>query len=135
MNTTSREAFIALAKNNEWIKKCGVDLKIGKDGEYPFYYDEANTLYSMYLAALSVDKDGEAVADSMEDYVEATVELDKLIKFFRYEAFLSLGNNGDNMGWTPAETAIAAMRELLTMKSSKGSENYKTTAHPTHEPA
>jgi hypothetical protein len=44
-------------------------------------------------------------------------ENDKLVAFFNTpEGFSQFGNNGDYQNWTPAETAIAAMRDLITTR-------------------
>lgn len=45
-------------------------------------------------------------------------ETAKLIEFFRKEGYMRFGLNGDNMGWSPAETAIRAMREYMSKESS-----------------
>lgn len=46
------------------------------------------------------------------------VEMTKLVDFFRNEGFAQFGNQGDFEGWTPAETAINAMRELAALRAA-----------------
>jgi hypothetical protein len=46
---------------------------------------------------------------------EAEVELEKLVEFFRGEGYGRFGWNGDIQGWSPAETAIHAMLECVTL--------------------
>ncbi len=37
----------------------------------------------------------------------------RLVQFFRGEGYSRFGWNGDEMGWSPEQTAIEAMRELM----------------------
>lgn len=46
---------------------------------------------------------------------EAEIELAKLVEFFRGEGYGRFGWNGDVQGWSPAETAIRAMLECVSL--------------------
>jgi hypothetical protein len=49
-------------------------------------------------------------------------EVNKLVEFFRKEGYMRFGLNGDNMGWSPAETAIRAMREYMQKETAIASQ-------------
>lgn len=50
---------------------------------------------------------------------ECREEMEKLLYFFNTEGYGAFGYNGDVRGWTPAETAINAMRSLLAMGNGR----------------
>lgn len=47
---------------------------------------------------------------------ECKAEVRKLIDFFRGEGYSKFGWEGDQQGWTPAETAIHAMRAFMNLR-------------------
>lgn len=60
----------------------------------------------------------------------AIEELTKLVDFFRSSESLHLGDEGDANHWTPAETAIRAMRRLLSanQRALSDRKNYAAPA-------
>ena len=49
-------------------------------------------------------------------YAELEAELDKLVAFYRGEGYADFGQQGDNDGLSPADTAIRAMRECIKLR-------------------
>lgn len=72
------------------------------------YADEPEGEHLGTIAALDA-----AIAALRQPVDENAREVAKLVEFFRNEGYLPFGLEGDNRGWTPAETAIAAMRKII----------------------
>jgi hypothetical protein len=69
-----------------------------------------------------------AIAALRQPVPDAVREFDKLVDFFRNEGYQRFGLNGDDKGWSPAETAIRAMREYMQKETALASQQESRNA-------
>jgi hypothetical protein len=82
----------------------GLEVDVGESWIGSFgSLDEAKTEAGKWIASLDPAATEKTVAQ---------IELDKLLEFFNGDGFNKFGRDGDHAMWTPAETAIDAMRRL-----------------------
>jgi hypothetical protein len=117
MTDEQRFYRVQLSANHEACTQCGhgsfytiVYKDVEEDIEIGTAWGDSDVAEDVCaLMNMAYDAGQESQIDNAEE--------EKLVKFFRGEGD-SLGNDGDHDNLSPAETAIRAMRRLITMRVS-----------------